>query len=224
MEKSGIYQILNTKSGKLYIGSAVYLTRRFTEHKRQLNKQIHNNKFLQAAWNKYGAAAFGFQILEYVSDIDLLIEREQFWLDKTNCFQKNIGYNLSPTAKSILGYRFSDEQKAKVSAGLKGRKKSAEHRANIWKNRKVTPEFSARMSENGEKLKGRKQSEEHRKNKALAQTGEKNHQAKLTDNQVREIKRRLQNGETGRKIATDFNVRESLVSRIKNGKRRASVQ
>lgn len=224
MEKSGIYKITNTVNNKIYIGSAVYLVRRFTEHKRQLRNNCHNNRLLQRAWNKYGENAFDFSVLEFVSDVNLLIEREQFWLDETKCFQKSIGYNLSPTAKSILGYQFSNEQKAKVSRGLKGKKKSASHRANLWKNREKTPEFLAQMAENGKRAKGKKQSAEHCRKRALAQTGEKNHQAKLTENEVREIKKQLRNNEANRKIAIEFNVSEVQISRIKHGKRWAMVE
>jgi len=223
MSKSGIYKIVNTANGKFYVGSAVSLTRRFTEHKRQLRKEIHPNRFLQRAWEKYGEDAFDFQISEFVPDIDLLIEREQFWLDKTQSFQKSIGYNLSPTAKSILGYRFSDEQKAKVSAGIKGKPKSASHRANLWKSREKSSAFLAQMSENGKKSKGRKITGLHSLRKSLAQTGEKNHRAKLTDNQIREIKERLKNGELGKDLAIEFNVVDSCISKIKSGQRQLST-
>lgn len=223
MKKSGIYKITNSANGKFYIGSAVCLTRRFNEHKRQLKKGIHPNRFLQNAWNKYGANAFDFSVLELVADVNNLLEREQIWIDETKCFEKSIGYNLSPTANSILGYKFSDEQKARVSNGIKGKEKSASHRANLWKNREKSDDFLALMSANGKKRKGKKLSAEHCRNKAMAQTGEKNHRAKLTNSQILEIKIRLKNGELGKNLAIEFEVTDGHISEIKNNKKRASV-
>ena len=219
MNRAGIYAIRNKVNGFLYVGSAVNLRIRFAQHKRDLRKAAHPNRYLQRAWEKYGEESFEFEILEFVDSFENLTGREQFWIDQEQSHQRDKGYNLSPTAKSILGYRFSDEQKAKVSAGLKGKPKTAAHRGKLWEHREKNAEFLTQMSENGKQAKGRKQSETHRVKRALAQTGAKNHQAKLTETQVQEIRKRLSLGEKGRSIAKDFGVVESLISNIKHNKR-----
>lgn len=131
---SGVYQILNKLDGKFYIGSAVNFNKRWNLHKYKLNKNKHDNKHLQAAWNKYGEGAFEFCILE-CCEKDLLVAKEQFWLDWTKCCDREAGYNLSPTANSQLGVKRSDETKLKISKSKLGRKVifSEEHRANLSK-------------------------------------------------------------------------------------------
>jgi hypothetical protein len=74
-------------------------------------------------------------------------------LDRFESYKFKYGYNQSPTAGSCLGFKHSEKTKAKMSkrmAGvpmqdwvkekigqaLTGRVMSAEHRANIWKNKK----------------------------------------------------------------------------------------
>ena len=50
----GVYKIVNTVNGKIYIGSSKNIDRRWNEHIRVLELNAHNNQHLQNAWNKYG--------------------------------------------------------------------------------------------------------------------------------------------------------------------------
>jgi len=218
MNTSGIYALFNTRNGKLYVGSSVHITRRWAAHRRELRRGKHTNRFLQRAWDKHGEAAFEFRLLEEVDELSRLLAREQVWLDSLRSFERERGYNLSPSAHSILGFRFDDVQKARVSDGLRGKAKTPEHRKNLWRNRQVTEEFRATMAANGRKAAGRSFSPEHKRKKAEAQTGSKNHRAKIDERQVAELKRRLAAGEKGRTLAREFNVHESIVSEIKSGK------
>ena len=63
--KSGIYSILNTLNGKIYIGSANDIDRRLSEHLRRLRNNKHTNKKIQNSWNKYSEENFVFNIIEY---------------------------------------------------------------------------------------------------------------------------------------------------------------
>ena len=55
---------------------------------------IHGNIHLQHAWNKYGEDNFEFSIIEEC-DIELLDEREIFWIDKLKSYYKLNGYNIT---------------------------------------------------------------------------------------------------------------------------------
>ncbi|MCR4299295.1 MAG: GIY-YIG nuclease family protein, partial [Gallionella sp.] len=70
---SGIYKIEHTTSGKVYIGSAADLVKRFSTHRVALRKSKHPNSKLQRAWNKYGEAEFMFSIIEPVEEKARLI-------------------------------------------------------------------------------------------------------------------------------------------------------
>ena len=81
---AGIYEIRNIITGDCYIGSSINL--------------------LQRAYNKYSKEFFKFNIIEVIKEHNLLIEREQYFLNKINP-----KYNISPTAGSPLGCKQSKE-------------------------------------------------------------------------------------------------------------------
>lgn len=127
-KKPGIYKIINKINGKMYIGSSVNCFRRLIrEHKYHLLNNKHVNLYLQRAVNKYGIENFEFEVIEYVSDKELLIEREQFYLDKILFASENdekfkiFGYNIVRIAGRNLGLKWTDERKQKLSNLMKGR-------------------------------------------------------------------------------------------------------
>ena len=77
---TGIYKIINTQSGKFYIGSSYNILRRFSQHINDLKNNTHSNNHLQLSFNKYGIQSFSFSILEEC-DSRILLEREQYYLD-----------------------------------------------------------------------------------------------------------------------------------------------
>jgi len=216
----GIYAIANRVNGKVYIGSSVQVETRWRQHRNALRRGAHTNVHLQRAWDKHGVDAFVFTFVEEVIDERDLVGREQSWLNETRSFERENGYNLSPTAGNTLGFRFTPEQRS----ALLGKPKSEAHRANLWRDRQVTPEFRDQMAANGRRGLGRPKSLEARRKMSERQSGSQNHSAKLTETIVKEILRRLAAGERGRHLAREFGVHESVVSEIKSGKRWRHVE
>ena len=71
--KSGIYLLLSQVNEKRYVGSSIDLFRRiYTEHKRQLEKGVHDNPHLQNHVNKYGVHDLQVIILKLCPPADLL--------------------------------------------------------------------------------------------------------------------------------------------------------
>lgn len=97
---SGIYKIICLPTGKFYIGSSVSINRRFKDHARSLKDNEHRNMCLQRAWNQYGKENFKFEILETIYDTSQLLIREKWWLNHTQCYKRNVGFNLSPNPSS----------------------------------------------------------------------------------------------------------------------------
>lgn len=95
----------------------------------------HNNRYLQAAYNKYGKEAFVYTVLEILPTTLNLNEREQYWIDKLNTVAPN-GYNLNPTAASAIGFKHTEETKLKWSEQRKGKIRSEEARKNIAEGHK----------------------------------------------------------------------------------------
>jgi group I intron endonuclease len=144
---SGIYSIRNTINGKIYVGSAVKLKRRFYEHKSGLIRNAHINIKLQRAWNKYGQEAFVFSVIEHVDNTHDLICREQFWIDHHRDKSPDL-YNISLVAGSPLGVKHSEEFKARCVERQLGKKLSPEIRRKIseaHKGRIVTAETRAKI-------------------------------------------------------------------------------
>lgn len=116
---AGIYSIRCRKSGKVYIGSAVDIRRRWLWHKNALRKGKHFSRHMQAAWNLYGQEEFVFAIEEEVTDLLFLVAREQFWIWRTRAWPD--GYNGTGTAYAPAGLKHSEESKSRMSAAKKGR-------------------------------------------------------------------------------------------------------
>lgn len=116
---SGIYKFTNTETSKIYIGSAKNLRKRFVQHTSALKLNKHHSLYFQNAWNKYGEDKFIYEIIEFVEIIDLLLEREQYYLDTLLFAQEYIkkesnkflelGYNINPIAANRLGSKQSEE-------------------------------------------------------------------------------------------------------------------
>lgn len=110
-EKMAIYIIINSINHKIYIGSTINVSRRKSEHFNGLKNNNHPNKHLQNSYDKYGENAFSMYLLEYIDNKEDLLKREQYWIDLTCVTNRDIGYNISPTAGSTLGTFHSEEFK-----------------------------------------------------------------------------------------------------------------
>ena len=111
----GIYKIENMVNKKIYVGSSYDLKERWHRHSTDLRTNKHGNSYLQNSWNKYGEDNFKFvyiELFEFTTK-EYLLSREQYWIDTLNVCDRNIGYNLLPTAGSPLGFKKSEEEKEK---------------------------------------------------------------------------------------------------------------
>lgn len=73
----GIYKIVI--NNKTYVGSSLDIKKRLRQHRRELRKNIHDNRYLQNLYNKYNNATY--EILEKcsisISNIDLRIKEQE---------------------------------------------------------------------------------------------------------------------------------------------------
>jgi group I intron endonuclease len=121
-----IYQITNMENGKYYIGSAESFEQRVWQHKNYLKRGVHKNPRLQAAWNKYGADVFVFEILEVVPEGSTAFEIENIYLHK--CVGLPNCYNVNTDAIGMrTGIPHTEASKAQLSANRKGKHAGAEH-------------------------------------------------------------------------------------------------
>lgn len=136
----GVYMILNTINNKVYIGSSNNIKSRFSHHRASLNKNEHHSIHLQRAWNKYGADAFIFQVIEECEE-SVLLKREQYYMDYYKSYDFKYGYNISKIAGRVVyvckednpryGKPLSEETKAKLRAAHLGKPASEERKQKL---------------------------------------------------------------------------------------------
>lgn len=115
---SGIYAFRNKNNNKYYIGQSLCIRSRLRAHLYQYYKQ--NTKYpIYRAFLCYGLTSFELIILETFDTEDTnvkqkLDEREIYYINKYNTYVS--GYNQTKGGDGgITGYKFSDEQRQKVS-------------------------------------------------------------------------------------------------------------
>lgn len=166
---SAVYAIVNRETRDMYVGSAATINRRWGAHRRALLKQTHYNSRLQRAFDKYGFTSFDWEVVEFVARKELLIAREQFWID---FFRP--AYNGRPVANSPLGTKHSVETRAKMSASAKKRAFSEQHRRNISLAKKGVPMNAEQKKRLSDMNKGKVLSEETRAKLSAAMKGNMN--------------------------------------------------
>lgn len=157
MMKSGIYQIKNTVSGGVYFGRSIDVPDRIVHHRNDLRRNVHRNKRLQNAWNKYGEDSFKFEciweekpedlyelegfILEFMWGHDRLYNHHKLSYggfepgNKIGCFKRSDA-TKERMRQAFLGRKFSDEHKAKIKNSKIGKTLSDETKAKMSASRK----------------------------------------------------------------------------------------
>ena len=216
---TGIYKIVNTVNGHKYVGSGMSVKGRWRTHLHCLRKNKHHSPYLQRAWNKYGEEAFEFIVIEECEPIkEVLLEREQFWIDELHAYGKT-GYNGTPKAANSLGYKHTEESKKKISEANKDRPRMSDemkefHRQRMIGNKfrvgnttrkgaKCTPE---QIEKNRVSHLGIIPSEEARRNMSAAQIGRK-----MSD----EAKAKISAGLRGKALSTE-SIEKRTESRMAN--------
>jgi group I intron endonuclease len=135
-----IYKITNP-SDKIYIGCTIDFKRRLSEYRRL---SIKGQVKIYNSLSKYGFDKHVFKIIEECDD-DILHEREIYWIKYFNCIEEGLNIRLGNRTGSLTedtkqkisaalkgrkntwtkqgggaaGYKYTEEQKQKLSDGLK---------------------------------------------------------------------------------------------------------
>jgi hypothetical protein len=108
VKPAGVFQVKNTISGKVLLGSSLNLEGALNGHRFSLTIGAHRTTALQRDWNSYGSDAFTFEVLEVVkiSDSpyfnlnDELTLLEQIWIEQLQPFGER-GYNRDATIRQV---------------------------------------------------------------------------------------------------------------------------
>ena len=165
---TGIYRIVNQVTNRTYIGSSVNALERLKGHRKDLVKQQHGNSYLQASWNKHGAAVFVFEpLVEVFAPVECikkaLLVREQEFIDAYFDHDMPL-YNMRPSAESNSNYPTAPEVIEKIRASSKERMtpEAKEKISKFHKGKKRSPEALVALTEAGLKRRGIPLSKAHK--------------------------------------------------------------
>lgn len=124
--KAGIYRFYNTINGKSYIGQSIDLGKRIYAHIRNVRRG-DCNQVIYRAIRKHGSQNFKVQILTVFPEHENLRKNldlsEKIYIEYYGTYKS--GYNSTVGGDGgILGYKMSDEEKAKRSLAQKGKPKN----------------------------------------------------------------------------------------------------
>ena len=142
---SHVYCILNTETGRRYVGSTTRIRNRKRQHLSDLRKHKHPSKLMQDDYATFGEHSFVFFELEEVLTFSLeeLHAVEQRWINKYNP-----EYNTVMNVKKYFP-TFSAESREKSRQAKLGRKQSQEEKD---KRAQSIREFWARPENKGKKI------------------------------------------------------------------------
>lgn len=197
-----IYKLI-FPNNKIYVGKSIDLKRRMHEH----NKPNEKRSPVDCAIKKYFGKITKVTIIEHCSPLELN-EKEKFWIKELQCQDKNIGYNISAGGEHDGKRRtWTDEE----ILNIRKRKYFGERKCDVYKDYKTHP-FSSfekiwlftSFPEIGAEWKTQKKTRQE--SSSFANSGENNAGAKLTSNEVLEIRKRYDSGETVKSIWDDYKI------------------
>lgn len=137
---SGIYTITHKESGRAYVGSSSRIRRRWQAHISLLRRDVHKTCRLQRAWNKYGEAAFSFEIVDAEVPLALLAQRETEWIERHRAAAGV--YNTAPVGGSTRGLKLGprpQEVRDRIAAAHLGITPTEETRMRLREAAKQRP-------------------------------------------------------------------------------------
>lgn len=212
----GIYKITNIINNHCYIGKTNNSDRRWIDHQRLAFTEGHKEyeKTLYRAMRKYGIENFTFEIIEILEDYSLSGEREKYWISYYDSY--NNGYNENPGGDggSIKGHCQGSQNGRALLTEEDVIKIRTLYNNGIGRGQ-CYESFKDKISEGGfiQIWKGKTWShimpevytDENKKRNAFLGLGSgAKKRRKFSDEQVREIRRRRNNGESNLLVFRDY--------------------
>lgn len=127
-----IYKIINTRNNKFYVGRSLNPDKRLNKHINTLKRGIHDNIYLQRAWD-VDSEYFEFKIIITINtgdkdkDLEIVKQCEQWYLDRYT-LGKDL-YNISPSSQTGVSYGEEHPNFGKSFEEFAGEEGVKKHRA-----------------------------------------------------------------------------------------------
>lgn len=220
----GIYIIKNKINNKVYIGQSINIKNRWKGH---IKASKTNDSHLYRAIRKYGLENFDFDVLEECSK-EYLDEKENYYILKYNSNNSDFGYN-NTTGYDFAQYGMSEENHPNHKLTKEDVYYIRECYNNHMEKDEVYEEFKDIINKNGfskiwnnitwTRVHQDVYTEENKQYylfKRNSHLGSKNGRAKLTENDVYQIRLRRKNGEKCFEVYKDYESFEISYGSFKN--------
>jgi len=213
---SGLYRIVDLKSGRFYIGSSVNIARRWHQHRGRLKLGTHPNPILQSVWSSDPCRLVIETTHQCSADRETLLRAEQAALDAADVGRNRRCMNVLATAGSHLGRKRSAATCAALSAASKGRIPSQETREKMR---------AAKL--------GRELSAEHKRKLSDAARGKKlpprprrprPELRRFSDDQVRSIRAEKSSGSSYTQLESKYGCSRGALQRLLTKETYSEVQ
>lgn len=191
-----IYLRTNLVNGKQYVGQA----KDFKRRERRWNSDVYQyaGKYINAARRKYGIENFSTDILEECDTQKKANELEKYYIIELNTKAPD-GYNLTDGGEGVSGYKFTKEEREKLSKSHIGLQAGEKHPlwgkhhtdetkrklSEVHKGKPLSGEHKRKLLALNASRKGKPLSEEHKRKISEAHKGKKGH--KLSEETKRKI-------------------------------------
>lgn len=204
----GIYKITNKINNHSYIGLSTHVEDRWEYHKTPYNWERECNKVLYKAIKKYGIDNFKFEILEECQ-LDELNEKEKYYIEKYNTYKE--GYNMTAGGEDNQGEGHPRHKLTKEDIiDIRTRYDNLERKKEVYQLYKdKIGESGFHKIWNNDTWKGIMEEvyTEDNKNFHLHNTankGSSNGRARITEEDVKNIRLRRKNGEQLKVVYQDY--------------------
>jgi len=128
-----VYRVVNVDNSKSYIGQTI----KSLDIRRKMHyiEAKRSGFYFHNVLNKYNNDIFKWEILEYCNSKEEMNEMEFHYIKQYNAFRP-YGYNLTYGGDGMVGFKFTEESKCRMSEIRKGRKMTESARLKLILNHK----------------------------------------------------------------------------------------
>ena len=175
-----IYKTTNLINGKIYVG----------KYEGNRDNYIGSGYILKKAIKKYGVNNFKREVIETCYSVDILQEREKFWIKKLDATNPKVGYNIAEGGNGGNTFYGKSEDEMKIIK---------DKISNSGKNRLFTDEHRKKLSDAASK----------RKNKIVSKQKGMTYEEYFGEDKAAQIKDKIRKTLAGRKMPDEIRLKIS---------------